>query len=166
MQVRALAEIGESARFITGRVRGFFEDGPIPAIGLADYGVFEWRGGRLTKMPSIPYGDVTTRVIASDGSLWFCIENQGLYLLKDGQLTQFESKTDSPENSYGLLGRILKGSRGLEMQQGYKAGTANVLSALSRPLDRPFAQHGLRMALLWAPSMDCGCGSEAAGRAD
>jgi len=80
---------GKKQGLSPGQVRGFFEHGAMPAIAISDYGIFEWRGGRFTKMSSIPHGYVTTPVIAGDGSLWFRVEHQGLYRLRDGQLTRF-----------------------------------------------------------------------------
>jgi signal transduction histidine kinase/ligand-binding sensor domain-containing protein len=80
---------GEAQGLSPGQVRGFFEDGTTPAIAIADYGIFKWHGSRFTKMPSIPHGYVTTPVVAGDGSLWFRIEHQGLYRLKNGKLTRF-----------------------------------------------------------------------------
>lgn len=81
-------------------MRGFFERGAAPAIAISDYGIFEWHGSRFTKISAIPHGYVTTPVIAGDGSLWFRVENQGLYRLKNGRLTQL-GEAD------GLTGRQL-----------------------------------------------------------
>jgi signal transduction histidine kinase/ligand-binding sensor domain-containing protein len=72
-----------------GQVRGFFGNGSMPAIAIADYGIFEQRAGRFTKMPLIPHGYVTTPVVAGDGSVWFHVETSGLFRLRNGKLTQF-----------------------------------------------------------------------------
>jgi len=75
-----------------GQVRGFFENGDMPAIAIADYGIFENRTGKFVKMPNIPHGYVSTPVTAGDGSVWFRVENQGLFHLKDGAVTAFGTK--------------------------------------------------------------------------
>jgi signal transduction histidine kinase/ligand-binding sensor domain-containing protein len=82
-------KFGKAQGLPPGQVRGFFEHGATPAIAISDYGIFEWRGSRFRKMSSIPHGYVTTPVLAGDGSLWFRIENQGLYRLRNGQLMHF-----------------------------------------------------------------------------
>lgn len=79
---------GKAEGLPPGQVRGFFEHGTVQAIAIADYGIFEQRGRRFTKISGIPHGYVTTPAIAGDGSVWFRVENQGLYRLKDGRLTQ------------------------------------------------------------------------------
>ncbi|MDT7812284.1 MAG: hypothetical protein QOJ42_2200, partial [Acidobacteriaceae bacterium] len=83
---------GKAQGLSPGQVRGFFEHGAAPAIAISDYGIFERRGSRFTRMSSIPHGYVTTPVIAGDGSLWFRIEHQGLYRLRNGQLTRFGAR--------------------------------------------------------------------------
>ena len=75
-----------------GQVRGFFENGATPAIAIADYGIFEKRDGRFTKMPQIPHGYVSTPVVAGDGSVWINIENRALFRLQGGIVTEFGSK--------------------------------------------------------------------------
>ncbi|MGB8537220.1 MAG: two-component regulator propeller domain-containing protein [Acidobacteriaceae bacterium] len=69
-----------------GQVRGFFEDGEMPAIAVADYGIFEWDGKRFRKIPSIPSGYITTPVTAADGSVWFSVLHQGLFVMRHGQV--------------------------------------------------------------------------------
>jgi signal transduction histidine kinase/ligand-binding sensor domain-containing protein len=131
---------GKAQGLSPGQVRGFFEHGAIPAIPIADYGIFEWRGGRFTKMPSIPQGYVTTPVIASDGSLWFRIENQGLYRLKNGQLAQFGTQDGLTGDQLWSLGTDPQGqpwvgdATGLQRWDGQRfervvAVSAPVLSA-------------------------------------
>jgi signal transduction histidine kinase/ligand-binding sensor domain-containing protein len=83
---------GKAQGLSPGQVRGFIDNGSIPAIAIADYGIFEQRAGRFTKMPLIPYGYVSTPVISGDGSVWFRIDNRGLFRLKKGKLTEFGSK--------------------------------------------------------------------------
>jgi signal transduction histidine kinase/ligand-binding sensor domain-containing protein len=75
-----------------GQVRGFFENGAAPAIAIADYGIFEKHGSRFTKMPQIPHGYVSTPVVAGDGSVWFHIENRGVFRMQGGVVTEFGSK--------------------------------------------------------------------------
>jgi signal transduction histidine kinase len=75
-----------------GQVRGFFDNGDMPAIAIADYGIFEQRGGRFAKMPVIPHGYVSTPVISGDRSVWFRIENQGLFRLRGGRPEKLSSK--------------------------------------------------------------------------
>lgn len=80
---------GQAQGLSPGQVRGFIDHGAMPAIAIADYGIFEWRDDRFVKMAGIPSGYVTTPVTAGDGGLWFRIERQGLYRLRDGQITSF-----------------------------------------------------------------------------
>jgi signal transduction histidine kinase/ligand-binding sensor domain-containing protein len=91
---------GKAQGLPPGQVRGFFEHGSMPAIAIADYGIFEWRNGKFSKMPSIPHGYVTTPVADGNGSLWFRIEQRGLYRLKQGRLSRFGT-------SDGLTGKQL-----------------------------------------------------------
>jgi signal transduction histidine kinase/ligand-binding sensor domain-containing protein len=65
-----------------GQVRGFFEDGDMPAIAIADYGIFEWDGKRFIKIPSIPHGYVNTPVTAGDGGVWFSVLHKGLFVMR------------------------------------------------------------------------------------
>lgn len=69
-----------------GQVRGFFEDGDMPAIAIADYGIFAWDGKRFRKIPSIPSGYITTPVTAGDGSVWFSMLHQGLFVMRHRQV--------------------------------------------------------------------------------
>jgi signal transduction histidine kinase len=69
-----------------GQVRGFFEDGDMPAIAIADYGIFEWDGKRFRKIPSIPRGYITTPVTAGDGSVWFNVLYKGLFVMRHRQV--------------------------------------------------------------------------------
>jgi len=80
---------GKEQGLSPGQVRGFFNNGTFPAIAIADYGIFEKSDRKFKKMPAIPHGYVTTPVIAGDGSLWFRIENRGLFRLNQGALTEF-----------------------------------------------------------------------------
>jgi signal transduction histidine kinase/ligand-binding sensor domain-containing protein len=133
---------GKAQGLSPGQVRGFFEHGLIPAIAIADYGVFEWRGGRFTKMPSIPHGYVTTPVIASDGSLWLRIENQGLYRLKNGQLTQFGTQD-------GLTGKQLW-SLGTDPQGEPWVGDATGLQSWNgQRFERVVATPGPTLCAAW-----------------
>ena len=75
-----------------GQVRGFFENGGMPAIAIADYGIFEKRGRVFAKMRQIPHGYVSTPVMAGDGSVWFRIEGRGLYRLQNRVVTEFGTK--------------------------------------------------------------------------
>jgi signal transduction histidine kinase/ligand-binding sensor domain-containing protein len=82
-----------------GQVRGFFENGAMPAIAISDYGIFEGSlDGRFKKMPNVPPGYVTTPVVLGDGSIWFHIENVGLFRLQRGVVTEFGTRD-------GLSGR-------------------------------------------------------------
>ncbi len=65
-----------SARFRRDMVRS-------PAIAISDYGIFERRGTKFTKIPSVPHGYVNTPVATADGSLWFSVLRRGLFRLKD-----------------------------------------------------------------------------------
>jgi len=81
-----------------GQIRGFAEHGAAPAIAISDYGIFERRGSKFTKMPSMPHGYVNTPVETSDGSLWFSVLHHGLFRLKDRRLSSVDvgqPKTDS-----------------------------------------------------------------------
>jgi len=72
-----------------GQVRGFIEDGDVPSIAVADYGIFAFRGGRYTRLSSIPRGYASTPVRTADGSLWFSIDHRGLFRRQGTQLTHF-----------------------------------------------------------------------------
>lgn len=81
-----------------GQVRGFAEDGAMPIVAIADYGLFRWNGRRYEKMPNVPAGYVTSPLRTADGSLWFSIVRQGLFRLRDGKLQSFgaaEGLTDT-----------------------------------------------------------------------
>jgi signal transduction histidine kinase/streptogramin lyase len=96
---------GKAQGLSPGQVRGFFEHGPAPAIAIADYGIFERSGTRFVKKPAIPKGYVTTPVIAGDGSLWFRVENRGLFRLADGLLREFgtaDGLDGKPLSSLGI----------------------------------------------------------------
>ena len=94
-----------------GQVRGFFENGSTPAIAISDYGIFERRGGKFTKMPRIPHGYVGTPVMAGDGSVWFQVDSRGVFRLQKGVVTGLGSKdglsgkpvTFLAVDSHGLL---------------------------------------------------------------
>jgi signal transduction histidine kinase/ligand-binding sensor domain-containing protein len=101
-----LAEFKDGRRTLYGRrqglpagqIRGFAEHGATPAIAISDYGIFERRGSKFIKIPSIPHGYVNTPVATSDGSLWFSVLHHGLFRLKDRRLSSVDvgqPKTDS-----------------------------------------------------------------------
>ena len=86
-----------------GQVRGFFENGDLPAIAISDYGIFESRGKSFAKMASIPHGYVSTPVTVGDGSVWFGVQHRGLFRLQDGRLTHFDTKDGLAANEIWSL---------------------------------------------------------------
>jgi signal transduction histidine kinase/ligand-binding sensor domain-containing protein len=74
-----------------GQVRGFFENGALPAVAISDYGIFEYHRGSFAKRPSIPHGYIDTPVTAGDGSVWFNVHHRGIFRLKDGRLSHFDT---------------------------------------------------------------------------
>jgi signal transduction histidine kinase/ligand-binding sensor domain-containing protein len=81
---------GSTQGLPTGQVRGFAEHGATPAIAISDYGIFERRGAKFAKIPSVPHGYVNTPVTTSDGSLWFIVLHHGLFRLKDKKLSHID----------------------------------------------------------------------------
>jgi signal transduction histidine kinase/ligand-binding sensor domain-containing protein len=80
-----------------GQVRGFAEDGSKPSIAVSDYGIFTFRDGRFSRLPSIPRGYIGSPVRTPDGSLWFSIQHQGLFRRRGVQVTQFGPADGLPE---------------------------------------------------------------------
>jgi signal transduction histidine kinase/ligand-binding sensor domain-containing protein len=107
-----------------GQVRGFFESGSTLSVAIADYGIFEKRGERFTKMPQIPHGYVSMPVAAGDGSIWFYVGNRGVFRLRDGAITEFGAKDGLSERQISSLavdGRSqlwVGGAEGLERWNG------------------------------------------------
>ena len=75
-----------------GQVRGFIEDGAMPMIAIADYGIFRWNGKRYTKNPGVPAGYVTSPLKTADGSIWFSIVRGGVYRMRGKKVEHFDEK--------------------------------------------------------------------------
>lgn len=69
-----------------GQVRGFAENGALPAVAISDYGIFADNQGKFAKLAGIPGGYIITPVTAADGSLWFGVQRKGLFRLQGGNL--------------------------------------------------------------------------------
>ena len=80
-----------------GQIRGFFENGAMPAVAISDYGIFAWNRERFTKLPGIPHAYIGTPAIAGDGSVWFNLLHHGVARMHDGQVQVIGSQQ-------GLLG--------------------------------------------------------------
>jgi len=74
-----------------GQVRGFVEDGVMPIVAIADYGLFRWNGKKYAKLPGLPEGYITSPLRTADDSIWFIIVRQGVYRLHDGKLDHFDA---------------------------------------------------------------------------
>jgi signal transduction histidine kinase len=86
-----------------GQVRGFLDHGDMPAITIADYGIFEWNDGAFRKIPNIPHGYISTPITAADGSAWFVVSGSGLYRMLHGHITQLDAKENlAPGAIWGL----------------------------------------------------------------
>jgi len=133
---------GRAQGLSPGQVRGFFEHGATPAIAISDYGIFEWRGKRFKKMSSIPHGYVTTPVAAGDGSLWFRIEHQGLYRLKNGELTRFGT-------GEGLTGKQLWSLAVDPRGMPWVGDAAELQQWNGRRFDRVVATPGPALCIAW-----------------
>lgn len=111
---------GRAQGLPAGQVRGFAENGASPAIAISDYGIFERRGTRFTKMASVPHGYVTTPVATADGSLWFSVLRRGLFRLKDGQLSRINVGEPRADSSILYLAK--------DKQEDLWAGTSSQLN--------------------------------------
>jgi signal transduction histidine kinase/ligand-binding sensor domain-containing protein len=107
-----------SQRPPAGQVRGFIEAGDTPWVAIADYGIFAFRDGRFSRLPSLPNGYITTPLRMPDGSVWFGMEHLGLFRRRDSQLTRFGPAEGLPNEAIWSLilseGSISQGS----MSQG------------------------------------------------
>jgi signal transduction histidine kinase/ligand-binding sensor domain-containing protein len=70
-----------------GQIRGFIEAPQTPWAAIADYGIFAFRDGRYSRLPSIPHGYLVAPLRTPDGSVWFGMEHLGLYRLRGSELT-------------------------------------------------------------------------------
>jgi signal transduction histidine kinase/ligand-binding sensor domain-containing protein len=84
---------GINAGVRRGQVRGFIEDGPMPMIAIADYGIFRWNGKRYAKVPGIAEGYITSPLMAEDGSIWFGIVRGGVYRMRGKNIEHFDEKS-------------------------------------------------------------------------
>ena len=94
---------GTKAGLPSGQVRGFVQsasgdrdDGPI--IAISDYGLFRYHSGRFYHIPHIPAGYICSPVRASDGSLWFSVQQKAVYRMKDGVLSAYGTEQGLPDN--------------------------------------------------------------------
>lgn len=97
---------GTKAGLPSGQVRGFVQsgdrsDGPIVAV--SDYGLFRYRSGRFYHIPHIPAGYICSPVRASDGSLWFSVQQKAVYRIKDGVLSAYGIEQGLPDNAVWAL---------------------------------------------------------------
>jgi len=86
-----------------GQVRGFIEDGEVPSVAIADYGIFAFQDGRYKKLPSIPHGYVSTPVRTADGTLWFSIDYGGLFRSSGSQITHLGKAEGLPDDNMRLI---------------------------------------------------------------
>lgn len=143
----------------TGQVRGFAGSGATPDIAISDYGIFQLRGKKFEKIPSIPKGYVTAPVITADGSLWFSVLHRGLFRLKDKKLSNIEVGTVSSNDSVMYLATDQKGDlwAGTSTQLEHWNGThfEPVVGTPSPVLSVAWPKQGLaigtmRGLMLWA----------------
>ncbi|WP_169305936.1 two-component regulator propeller domain-containing protein [Acidobacterium capsulatum] len=97
------SHFGRSAGLPPGQVRGFYNHGNMPAIAIADYGIFVFHGGRFIKMRGIPHGYVSNPVNAPDGSVWFSIQHRGLFRLQHDRVTHITAGQGFPGNFVGAI---------------------------------------------------------------
>ncbi|HEY9127294.1 MAG TPA: ATP-binding protein, partial [Acidobacteriaceae bacterium] len=92
-----------------GQVRGFAEDGSLPAVAISDYGIFAHgsgagKSGGFAKIPDVPGGYLTTPMTASDGSLWFAVQRKGLFRRIHGKIVHYGAAEGVPEDeAIGLI---------------------------------------------------------------
>ena len=90
-----------------GQVRGFAEDGPMPAIAISDYGIFAAQSARKEKtfarLPAAPQEYIGTPIRTQDGGLWFSVAHRGLFRLENKKLRQFGAKEGITDNSVWSL---------------------------------------------------------------
>ena len=90
-----------------GQVRGFAEDGPLPAIAISDYGIFAAqsakKGKTFARLPAAPREYISTPVRTEDGGLWFSVPHRGLFRLENKRLRQFGAKEGVADNSIWSL---------------------------------------------------------------
>jgi len=92
-----------SQRPPAGQVRGFIEAGDTPWVAIADYGIFAFRDGRFSRLPSLPNGYITTPLRTPDGSVWFGVEHLGLFRRSNSQLTHFGPADGLPNQAIWSL---------------------------------------------------------------
>jgi signal transduction histidine kinase/ligand-binding sensor domain-containing protein len=90
-----------------GQVRGFAEDGAMPAIAISDYGIFAaqsaMKGKIFARIPAAPQEYISTPVRTEDGGLWFSVPHRGLFRLKNRELRQFGAKEGIADNTIWSL---------------------------------------------------------------
>jgi len=68
-----------------GQVRGFVENGSMPAIAISDYGMFAHesasKGKTFGKLPWSPMDYINTPVRTGDGSIWYSLAHHGMFRL-------------------------------------------------------------------------------------
>jgi signal transduction histidine kinase/streptogramin lyase len=106
---------GKAAGLPPGQVRGFFNHGNMPAVAIADYGIFVYNGTKFVKMHGIPHGYVSNPVESPDGSVWFNVQNLGLYRMRHGHTARITSAQGFKGKYVGAIsldpqGRIWVGS--------------------------------------------------------
>ncbi len=74
-----------------GQVRGFVEDGAMPIVAIADYGLFRWNGQRYSRIHGIPEGYITSPIRTTNGDIWFAMVRGGIYRLHNAKLDHFDA---------------------------------------------------------------------------
>jgi signal transduction histidine kinase/ligand-binding sensor domain-containing protein len=143
---------GRAQGLPTGQVRGFAEHGATPAIAIADYGIFERRGSKFAKIPSIPHGYVNTPVATADGSLWFSVLHHGLYRLKDRKVSRIDLRESQTDESIRYLATDENDElwAGTDKQLDRWTGDQfePVVKTSSPVLSAAWPQHGLAVATM------------------
>ncbi len=127
-----------------GQVRGFVEDGAMPLVAIADYGLFRWNGRRYAKLPGLPDGYITSPIRTANGDVWFSVVRHGVYRLHHGTLEHFataQGLTDPmvwcllPDRNGGLWAGASSGLFHFadnRWKQAYAAFHVSVLTLTSR----------------------------------
>jgi signal transduction histidine kinase/ligand-binding sensor domain-containing protein len=79
-----------------GQVRGFVDTDGGTAVAVADYGLFRLEGRRFVAVPNLPHGYITSPVNDGAGGVWFAMNGNGVFRLRDGTLTHFTTQDGLP----------------------------------------------------------------------
>jgi ligand-binding sensor domain-containing protein/signal transduction histidine kinase len=105
-----------------GQVRGFAETDQGVAVAVSDYGLFALRDGQFVSVPNLPHGYITSPVNDSAGGLWFAVNGNGVFRLRNGSLTHYTTQDGLPSMmAWSLL---------VDGQGGVLAGTNDGLARM------------------------------------